>query len=560
MQTLQQKFLQRGLKLSQNDGMTSRENFYVRRALPALLIMTLVFMLPLGAVFIRAFFSSDYSFVAMLQDRQTWRIFGFTCWQAFLSALFSVALAMPFAVFFSRYKFPGRRLILTISDAAFALPSILVILGFVIFYGNNGMVNKVLQKLSGGKLSIQVLYSFKAILLAHVYLNFPIAFSLLTQALSSMPDKEEKASLLLGASKTKTFWRITFPKVKGTVLSAFILIFLFCFPSFLIVMTLGGNPKLYTIEAEIYRRTYVDAAPAASASLAVFSFFIMTCLLLLTGYGRQEKRISRDNRILEKAKGRKLLKAIFTSLLIVLFMAPPLLSILYRSFYTKDGVLTMKAWTSLATSSSRGLATPIYAIGNSIGIALFAAFLSTELATSIAICSARRNSRIIPLLTSLPMAAGSVSLGLGFAFISAKIHSRSLVMAYTMVILAHIVCVMPFTVRTLVPGAKRIPERLSLAAATLGSLPKESYKKVERPMLKGYRRRAFAFAFALSLGEVNATLALSEGKVTTLPILIYKMIGNYNYQGASALAVILLLVAIVVFAVGESGGKENGLS
>lgn len=560
MQTLLQKSLQDGLKLSQNDGMTSRENFYLRKALPALLIMTLVFMLPLGAVFIRAFFSSGYSFLSMLKDRQTWRILGFTCWEAFLSAFFSVALALPFAVFFSRYKFPGRRLLLTISDAAFALPSILVILGFVIFYGNNGTVNRVLQKLSGGKVSVQILYSFKAVILAHVYLNFPIAFSLLTQALSSMPDKEEKASMLLGASRIKTFWRITFPKVKGTVLSSFILVFLFCFPSFLIVMTLGGNPKFYTIEAEIYRRTYIDAAPAASAALSVFSFAIMSLLLLLTGYGRQERRISRDSRMLEKATGRKLLKAFLVSLLIILFMAPPLLSIFYRSFYTKDGDFTLKAWKAITSTSRAGIATPINAITNSIVVALLSAFLSTELATSIAICSARRNSRIIPLLTSLPMAAGSVSLGLGFSFISAMIASRSLVVAYTLVLLAHIVCVMPFTVRTLVPGAKRIPERLTLAAATLGSLPKEAYRKVERPMLKGYRRRAFAFAFALSLGEVNATLALSEGKVTTLPILIYKMISNYNYQGASALAVILLTVAIVVFAIGESGGKENGLS
>ena len=76
-------------------------------------------------------------------------------------------------------------------------------------------------------------------------------------------------------------------------------------------------------------------------------------------------------------------------------------------------------------------------------------------------------------------------------------------------------------------------------------------------MLDSYRKRAFAFAFALSLGEVNATLALGEGRVTTIPVLIYKLINQYNYQGASALAVILLAIAISMFAIGESSQETQ---
>ena len=158
------------------------------------------------------------------------------------------------------------------------------------------------------------------------------------------------------------------------------------------------------------------------------------------------------------------------------------------------------------------------------------------------------------------MAAGSVTLGLGFAFISAYLPYKSIYFSYITVILAHLVVVMPFTVRTIMPGAKRIPNALPLASMCLGKGFYESYRKVEKPMLRSYRRRAFAFAFALSLGEVNATMALAEGKVTTLPILIYKMINQYNYQGASALAIILLATAIIVFAFGEKEDKENVIS
>ena len=540
--------------------MKMHDGYYLRKAIPALVATAVVFILPVGAVFLRSL--TDISELARtITDPYTYRLLGFTVWESALSAAISVLLALPFAAFFSRYTFNGRKAILTMSDAAFAMPAILVVLGFVIYYGNNGIVNAALKAISGGRWSVKILYSFKAIILAHIYLNFPVAFSLITSSLSTMSDNEENASRLLGKSEIHTFIFITIPKVKGMLIASFTLIFLFCFPSFLIVMSLGGNPRFFTIEAEIYKRTYTDMNPASSAALAMFSFLIMTLLLLLTGYGKQTKKATRSRRVLRKAKGGKKALAIVLSAVIVLFMAPPLLSILYRSLFTKDGSFTLKAWSSILALDRRGgVATSISAIVNSILIASAASYISMKMATTISVGAARRKSSFTVLLTSLPMAVGSVSMGLGFAFIAAKMPIRNTLFSYVLVLLAHIVVVLPFSVRTMMPGARRIPERLSLAAKTLGGTTKEAYRKIEYPMLKPYRRRAMAFAFALSLGETNATLALSEGRVTTIPILIYKMINQYNYQGASALAVILLAVAITVFAIGETGGDEYGIS
>ena len=167
----------------------------------------------------------------------------------------------------------------------------------------------------------------------------------------------------------------------------------------------------------------------------------------------------------------------------------------------------------------------------------------------------RSRLNFLSLLSSLPMAVGSVSMGLGFAFLAARIPLYNKAVSFLLVLLAHIVVIMPFAIRTILPAARHIPVRLPLAAKTLGAKPNEIYRRIEYPMLRSYRRRAFAFAFALSLGEVNATLALGEGRITTIPVLIYKLINQYNYQGASALAVVLLTIAIVMFAIGEKEEK-----
>ena len=539
----------------QNKGVKKRSTFHTLLSLPALAVTAAVFLLPVASVFSRSFQNGSGEVWGVFTDSYTWSLFFFTLWESFLSALFSTVLALPFAAFFSSYSFPGKKAILTMSDAAFAMPSILAVLGFVVWYGNNGLLNSMLLSLSITKERVKILYSFQAIILAHVYLNFPIAFSLITSALSSLDDKEEMASRLLGKKRLETFFRITIPKVKGTLISSFLLIFLFCFPSFLIVMSLGGNPRYYTLEAEIYRRTYTEVNTVSSSSLSLFSFSAMAIILFLSGYGRKETKIRQNKRTIRKARGGKLALAFFLSFLIFLFMAPPLLSIFYRAFFTKDGVFTLKAWTDILRKAPTGAGTALDAIINSLAIAVSASLFSVALATQLSVSAVRRESKLIPLLTSLPMAAGSVTLGLGFSFIAASIRGKTLLVSYILVFLAHLVVVLPFAVRTIMPGAKKIPQRLSDASLSLGKGKLETYRKVEKPMLRSYRRRAFAFAFALSLGEVNATMALAEGKVTTLPLLIYKMINQYNYQGASALAIVLLLFAMIVFTMGEKEDK-----
>ena len=388
----------------------NKSTFYTLLALPSIMLTTLIFIVPILMIILRSNCGME-DIIELVKDRYTWSLVSFTFFQAFLSALISVIIALPFAFFFSSFTFRGRSLILTLSDLAFALPSIIVVLGFVIWYGNNGVLNQILSILSNGKLKLNILYSFPAIILAHVYLNFPVAFSILTSALTECGNEEEKSALFLGKKKLSIFFRITLLKIKGSVLSTFILIFLFCFPSFLIVMTLGGNPKYYTIEAEIYRRAFISGSISSSSLLAIFSFFLMAILLLITGYGREEKKIKRNKKILVKAKGKYVLLAFLLSLLILLFMLPPLLSILYRAFFTKTGEFTLKAWKDISRETSRGTITGLNAIILSILTGLASAFLATEMASMLAIAAQKRSSRLLPLISSLPMAMGSVTIG-----------------------------------------------------------------------------------------------------------------------------------------------------
>ena len=534
--------------------------YYTIKALPGILILIVLFLIPLLFTFSYAFRNNGEAFVNIFSDPYTYRLLTFTLQEALLSAIISVAVALPFAAFFSHYTFPGRSIVLTLSGLAFTIPTILVVLGFVIWYGNNGLLNALLMRITGRDYTIlSILYSFKAIILAHVYLNFPIAFLLITNSWTELPDTPEKAAYTLSSGKARTFFKVTMPRLLPSVLSAFILIFLFCFSSFSIILVLGGNPAYSTFETEIYRRVHVNVDREGAAALSVFAFFITTLMLIITSRGRKQKKASRKERKLEKARGMKLLAAAIIMLLILLFILPPVGSVIYRAFYTKNGDFTLRAWEDIAKGSTGLMSTAMNGIINSFAIALFSSLAAVYLGSRIAMLTAKRNSRLLPVLTSLPMATGSVTLGLGFSFLAATIDRSSLIFSYALVTAAHLTIILPFAVRTIIPGAKAIPDSLSAASYTLGVSYRKTARKVEYPMLGPYKRKAFAFAFALSLGEVNATLTLSDGHVSTLPILIYRMIGSYNYQGAAALGTLLLLEALIVFAIGE-GGKKHAIS
>lgn len=534
--------------------MKRKNRFYLLIALPAFLLTLFIFVFPFLAVSSRSLGGME-SLKNVFLSPYTYRLLSFTAGEAALSALISLSLALPFALFFSKYSFFGRRTVLSLSSAAFVLPSIIVVLSFVIWYGNNGILSSLLSFLTNGKIRVTILYSYPAIILSHVYLNFPLAFSVLTTAVMECGDTEENAALLLGRRRASVFRTITLKKIRGSIAQTFLMVFLFCFPSFLIVMTLGGNPKFYTIEAEIYRRAYMDGDTSSASSLALFSFLVMSFLLILSSTLKKEKKIYRNKKRLIPAEGKTKAAAVFLNMIILLFMLPPLLSVLYRSLFTKDGTFSTLIWKNMILS-------PVVqkAVLTSIVIALFSSTLAVRMASALTISQVRERKRLIPVIASLPMALGSVTLGLGFSFLSSRLNIRGEAWGLVITVLAHTGVLLPFAFRTISQGAGKISENLQASAVTLKPSITQCYRKVEKPALRQYILRSFAFSFVLSLGETNATLALANGNVTTLPILIYKMISQYNYQGASCLSVIMLFLSFVVFAVTEKTGEKNVVS
>jgi ABC-type Fe3+ transport system, permease component len=197
-------------------------------------------------------------------------VLGFSFFQAFLSAFLSVLLGFGVAWIQVHYHFPGKRWFRLLTFLPFVLPSIVVVLAMILFFGNNGWINRGLMMFLGEKEPpLQFLYSLNGILIAHVYYNFPIAAKLIGDQWSRLSEDFERAARSLGAGGLNRFFGLTLPMLRPSLVSAFILIFLLCLNSFPIILVLGGGIHHTTIEVQIYQLKRIELDLEGAAVLAL---------------------------------------------------------------------------------------------------------------------------------------------------------------------------------------------------------------------------------------------------------------------------------------------------
>lgn len=111
---------------------------------------------------------------------------------------------------------------------------------------------------------------------------------------------------------------------------------------------------------------------------------------------------------------------------------------------------------------------------------------------------------------------------------------------------------LPFVVRTLQPVLEDVNRELEEAAATLGASRWQTFSKVIFPILMPALLTGFALAFARALGEYGSVIFIA-GNMPMIseitPLLIITKLEQYDYAGATAIAVVMLVAAFVLLLV-----------
>lgn len=108
---------------------------------------------------------------------------------------------------------------------------------------------------------------------------------------------------------------------------------------------------------------------------------------------------------------------------------------------------------------------------------------------------------------------------------------------------------LPFVVRTLQPVLEELHKELEEAAATLGADRWQTFRRVLFPILSPALLTGFALAFARALGEYGSVIFIAGNMPMVseiTPLLIITKLEQYDYAGATAIAVVMLVAAFVL--------------
>jgi len=108
---------------------------------------------------------------------------------------------------------------------------------------------------------------------------------------------------------------------------------------------------------------------------------------------------------------------------------------------------------------------------------------------------------------------------------------------------------LPFVVRTVQPVLEELNRELEEVAATLGATRAQTFRKVVLPILTPALLTGFALAFARALGEYGSVIFIAGNMPMVseiTPLLIITKLEQYDYAGATAIAVVMLVVAFVL--------------
>ena len=166
--------------------------------------------------------------------------------------------------------------------------------------------------------------------------------------------------------------------------------------------------------------------------------------------------------------------------------------------------------------------------------------------------------RLVDALIDLPFALPTAVAGIALATLYAEngwvgrwLAPLGLKVAFTAsgVFVALVFIGLPFVVRTLQPVLAEFEPELEEAAATLGASRGQTVWRVVLPELLPALLTGFALAFARALGEYGSVVFLSGNlpmRTEVVPLLIMTKLEQYDYHGATALAVVMLFASFLV--------------
>ena len=244
-------------------------------------------LVPLVACFLKAATLPFDRFWAAVSTERAVAAYELTVGASLVSAAINVVVGLLVAWVLVRYEFPMKRVVDSLVDLPFALPTAVAGLVYSSLYVQSGWLGRFLVPLG-----IQAAYSRLAIVLVLVFVGFPFVVRTLEPVLERIDADVEEAAACLGASRLQTVTRVIFPSLYPALVTGFALSFARALGEYGSVVFVSGNMPFKTeiapvlIVARLEEFAYAEAT-AIAVVLLVISFAVLVIVNLLERWSKR---------------------------------------------------------------------------------------------------------------------------------------------------------------------------------------------------------------------------------------------------------------------------------
>lgn len=241
-------------------------------------IMLPLVLLPLSSIFIFGTNKGLASFWAALTTPEAIFALKLSMVTSFYATVFNVVFGLYAAYVLSRYTFWGRNALIVIISLPTAIPTAVAGFSLLLLWGPYGILGRYLDPKGEW-----IMFTAWAIVLANIFVTFPLAFGVIKPVFDTMSRSLEEASATIGATRWQTFWHVTLPSLRGAIVTGALLTFARAVGEFGSTILVSGNLASRTQTAPLYifakfNEGQVEAANSIAIVLALFSFAIFSVL------------------------------------------------------------------------------------------------------------------------------------------------------------------------------------------------------------------------------------------------------------------------------------------
>ncbi|MFN6400070.1 MAG: sulfate ABC transporter permease subunit CysT [Planctomycetota bacterium] len=241
-----------------------------------LFYVTLMIALPIAVLLLKASAVSTTELIETLKSPRVQASLRLTFGASVLAALINTFFGFVAAWTLVRYRFTGRRMIDSLIDLPFAMPTAVSGIALMAIYAPTGLIGQHLIPW-GIKTAISPL----GVLIALVFIGFPFAVRTLQPAIEELDIEAEQASASLGASRLQTFTRVTLPSLLPAALTGFTLALARALGEYGSVIFIAGNLPMRTEIASLLIVSRLDENDVVGACAIAVVMLTATFGLLL---------------------------------------------------------------------------------------------------------------------------------------------------------------------------------------------------------------------------------------------------------------------------------------